>query len=249
MQLKSILKSALRRMLAKRGHVLMGNDDPRYRSSMQGVIHSLAERGQSFGTVIDVGAAIGSWSLLCMEHFPQSNYLLVEAQPIHRQALEEFALAHPRAQYVLAAASDTAGQIFFDASDPFSGQASHSAYQENNLQLPATTIDAEIQTRGLPAPYLLKLDTHGFEVPILHGARETLKRTDAIIMECYNFKIAPESLLFHEMCENMMSLGFRCVGMADPLHRAFDHTFWQVDLVFVPSSRPEFSCDGYEKPE
>ena len=37
-----------------------------------------------------------------------------------------------------------------------------------------TTIDHEIGAYGLPDPYLIKLDTHGCEVPMLCGATETL---------------------------------------------------------------------------
>ena len=35
-----------------------------------------------------------------------------------------------------------------------------------------TTIDHEIGAYGLPGPYLIKLDTHGYEAPILCGATE-----------------------------------------------------------------------------
>lgn len=244
-----MIKATVRRALARRGHILVGNDDQIYRSTMKGVVHSIAARGQKFGTVIDVGAAVGSWSSLCMEHFPDCDYLLVEAQQVHEAALSQFVKEHRRAQYVLAAASNTPGTIFFDVEAPFSGQASYSRYAENNLEVPATTIDAEVQSRGLPGPYLIKLDTHGFELPILEGAVETLKHTDAIVIECYNFKIAPECLLFYEMCDHMGTLGFRCIGMADAMHRAYDHTFWQVDLVFAPANRPEFSNENYKPPE
>jgi hypothetical protein len=94
-------------------------------------------------------------------------------------------------------------------------------------------------------PYLLKLDTHGYEVPILEGARETLTRTEAIIMECYNFRIAPECLMFGDMCQHMERLGFRCIDLVDPMHRLADDSLWQMDLVFVRGDRPEFSYLGY----
>ncbi len=35
---------------------------------------------------------------------------------------------------------------------------------------PAITIDDAVAHHGLVGPYLLKLDTHGFEVPIIEGA-------------------------------------------------------------------------------
>jgi hypothetical protein len=39
-----------------------------------------------------------------------------------------------------------------------------------------TTVDIEVAQRALLGPYLIKLDAHGFEVPILIGAQEALKK-------------------------------------------------------------------------
>ena len=93
--------------------------------------------------------------------------------------------------------------------------------------------------------YFMKLDTHGFEVPILDGASQTLTETDVIIMECYNFRIAPECLLFFEMCDYLKGFGFRCIDLVDPHHRPYDDSLWQMDLVFVRENRPEFLHPSY----
>src|SRR5581483_10868751 len=117
-----------------------------------------------FNTVIDIGASTGIWSESLMRHFPSCQYLLIEAQPVHEPALREFCARHPNAQFALAAAGEEAGHIFFDAADPFSGQASFTRTASANLQLPVTTVDREIQARALNGPFLLKFDTHGFEL-------------------------------------------------------------------------------------
>ena len=49
-----------------------------------------------------------------------------------------------------------------------------------------TTIDHEIGASSLPGPYMIKLDTHGYEVPILCGATETLRNTNLLVIETYN---------------------------------------------------------------
>ena len=102
-----------------------------------------------------------------------------------------------------------------------------------------------MKARGLEGPYLLKLDTHGFEVPILKGAARTLASTEVIVMECYNYRIAPECLTFDEMCRHLGERGFRCIDLVDPLYRPYDDAFWQLDLVFIRSNRPEFSHQDY----
>ena len=216
----------------------------RTNKSMNNVLALLSKR-HPINTIIDVGASNGSWSALAMKYYPLCNYLLVEAQPIHETALKQFISAHHNSQYALAAAGDREGQIYFDATDPLGGQASFTPYQVNNIVVPVTSIDNEIKNRNLPGPYLLKTDTHGFEVPILKGASHTLSETDAIIMECYNFKISPECLLFYEMCNYLDGLGFRCVNLVNPEWRPYDDALWQMDLIFIRKNMPEFSYLAY----
>jgi len=213
--------------------------------SMDRALYRILQRNHTFHTVVDIGASNGCWTESLMKYFPQCEYLLVEAQPLHEAALVDFVSKHNNAQFVLAAAGEAKGEIFFEAGDPIGGQASYVAYPANNIVVPVTTVDDEIRSRGLPGPFLLKFDTHGFEVPILNGAAQTLSDTEVIVMECYNFNLAPECLLFYQMCDHLQSLGFRCIDLVDPLHREHDGSFWQADLVFVRANRPEFSYTRY----
>lgn len=216
------------------------------RSTMRGAIRALAQRGYQVQTIIDIGASDGRWSLDAMEFFPISQYLLIEAQGFHEENLKIFTRQHPNSQYVLAAAGDSVGKIYFDAGDPFGGQASHTPFAINNVELPVTTIDAEVAQRQLTGPFLIKFDTHGFELPILKGAPQTLNNTEVIIMECYAQHLMPDSLNFAQMCQHLDTLGFRCIDVVDPVWRAYDDSFWQMDLIFVRKERSEFSYTAYE---
>ena len=100
-------------------------------------------------------------------------------------------------------------------------------------------------TKNLNGPFLLKFDTHGYEVPILRGARKTLENTNVIIMEVYNFYITEHTLLFSEMCDYLSKLGFRCYDLAEPMLRLYDSSFWQVDLFFCRHDSPIFSYSQY----
>ena len=227
------------------GYRIVREDTLVDRCTMEGAFRALKARGVPFNTVIDIGASNGSWSDALMHHFPGCRYLLIEAQPVHEPALREYCTRHANAEFVLAAAGDRVGSIFFDAAEPLSGQASHTRTEAANVELPVTTIDKEVSARRLDGPYLLKFDTHGFELPILKGALETLQNTAVIVMECYNFRIAPECLTFHEMCAYLGDLGFRCIDLVDPMHRLHDDAFWQMDLVFLRQTRPEFAYTEY----
>jgi FkbM family methyltransferase len=207
-------------------------------------LRRICDRGIKIGTVIDIGASNGAWSAAAMGFLPNAQYLLIEAQQVHEPRLKAFTAAHVNAQYVLKAAGEKPGSIFFDASDPFAGQAkSHGG--AGLIEIPVTSIDHEIATRNLPAPYLLKFDVHGFELPILRGAEKALAATDLLVMECYNFEIADDMLLFHDMCRYMHERGLRVIDVSEPLWREKDKALWQMDFFFVRADRPEFQSNSY----
>jgi FkbM family methyltransferase len=195
-------------------------------------------------TVIDVGASNGSWSAICLRYFPLARYFLVEAQQLHEPGLKRFCRAHSNSDYLLAAAGDANGVIHFDNSSLFGGAASKEA-KPGLTTVPMITIDEQVRSRNLPPPFLLKLDTHGFEIPIFEGARETLQQTALIVVETYNFKLHPSALRFTEMCNYLEGCGFRCVDMSDPLYRPGDGVLWQFDLYFMPQYDPVFTSNTY----
>ena len=214
-------------------------------TTMDAALMRVATRG-AVATIIDVGASNGSWTRMARHHFPSANYLLIEAQANpHEPALRALKAQHQRIDYVIAAAGDAQGSVHFDATDAFGGAASHEPAKNNDIVVPMTTVDAEVASRQLPPPYLLKLDTHGFEVPILHGAKRTLEHTSVLVVEAYNFELQPGCLRFHELCEFVEQRGLRCIDLVDIMHRPKDGALWQFDLFFAPAGRPEFESNTY----
>ena len=237
-------KNAAKRILRRFGWVLSRSGGSAERATMDAAFRAMQARGHDFATVVDVGASDGRWSRHLMQYFPLCQYLLIEANPQHEAALREHCARHANARFVLAAAGEADGQIFFAQGGPFDGVASY-APGGSRVQVPMVSIDSQLRALDLRGPYLLKFDTHGFEVPILKGAARTLAETDVIVMECYNFRIAPECLTFDEMCRYLGERGFRCIDLVDPLYRPRDGSFWQMDLVFVRDSRPELAYNSY----
>jgi FkbM family methyltransferase len=208
-------------------------------------LRRIVDRGVSASTVIDIGASNGMWSQAAMRFFPDAHYLLVEAQQIHEAELRAFVKLHPRAHYVLKAAGEKSGTIFFDMADPFSGQALTERTSDALVELPVCAIDEEVARLNLAGPYLLKFDVHGFEQAILRGAERTLENASLIVMECYNFEIAPQSMLFYDMCRWFHDRGFRVIDISEPLWRQRDNAFWQMDIFFIRADRPEIQYKSY----
>jgi FkbM family methyltransferase len=213
--------------------------------SLQAAFERLVHRPVAIAAVIDVGASDGRWSARVMRYYPQARYLLVEANAHFEPALREFVSRHQNARYALIAAGPKEGMVNFHApADPLGGLASEQPV-EHAFEVHMTTIDRLIVDHNLPAPYLIKLDTHGFEAPILAGAREALKQANMLIIEAYNFQFTPESMTFYHLCQHLETLGFRPVDLIEPVHRPFDAALWQFDLIFIPADRPEFSVNQF----
>lgn len=247
MNIKRLAGKHINKVLRQFGYEIRTVNKNKLEISMKAALSRRVQQGLPVNTVIDVGASTGIWSKITQEFIPNADYLLIEANNIHESKLIEFKKQNTKVDYVLAAAGDYIGEIYFDAKDPFGGLASHDVNIPNAITVPVTTIDIQVKERGLKPPYLIKLDTHGFEVPILKGAEETLKNTNLIIIEAYNFKLTQDSLRFWELCSYMKEKGFQPIDLCDPMHRPKDEAFWQMDIFFIPDSSREFSSNEYDQ--
>ena len=214
--------------------------------SMEGALRRCIQRGLNVNSVIDVGASDGRWSRMCVNLLPNAHYLLIEAQYPHKNGLEIFKAENPNVDFIISAAGSREGQIYFDNSALFGGLASEVPFEKNCITVPVVTIDNEIKKRKLQPPFLIKLDTHGFEVPIIEGALDALKFAELLIIETYNYKLTENSLKYFQMCDFLDKLGFSPIELVDFKLREHDNTFWQMDTFFVRSNRVEFSYNSYQ---
>ena len=217
--------------------------------SLESSLSRIASKKLDIGTVIDIGASYGKWSMVAKQYFPKSTFFLIEAQKVHEESLMNLSSRLENMEYVIAAAGDEAGWVSFDGSDPLGGvvveDSSRHPGERTLINVPVITVDEEVQRRALLPPYLLKLDTHGYELPVLKGAEKTLEDTEILYMEVYNFKLSDESLLFHEMCSHMLEKGFRPMDICEPLFRPGDGVFWQLDIAFARIDSIHFDMEQY----
>ena len=216
------------------------------RLNMGDGLYRAAEHGIEVGTIIDVGASDGKWSKMALKRFSSANVLAFEPLEERRGDLEKVKSTCHGFDFVLAVAGDSQGETRLHVASDLDGSGVCESEGDQSRKVPMTTIDHEVRTRGLPGPYLIKLDTHGFELPILDGAVETIRQSNLIIIEVYNFKLNERCLRFHEMCEHMESLGFRCYDLVDPLLRARDKALWQMDMFFAPVETGIFENACYQ---
>jgi FkbM family methyltransferase len=212
---------------------------------MEGMLARAAHRGANIGTWIDVGASDGSWSLLARRYFPQARFLLFEPLAERQDALRRLEPQH-QFEIVGAAAGAAPGSVSFAIDPALDGSGVAAPGADGTRTVPVETVDAAIAARRSPGPYGLKLDTHGFEIPVFEGASHVLASTELLIVEAYNFTLSPGCLRFHELCAWLEARGFRCCDLADPMRRPRDGMLWQMDLVFARQTSPWFASNRYE---
>jgi len=206
----------------------------------------LSDHGFHIKTVLDVGASDGRWSRECMAFFPDAKYILFEPQPVHSDALGRFAQSCTAAVIpIRKAVGACEGHTFFDASDPLGGALASRA-RDHTIKVEVTTIDSSVSALHAEGPYLLKLDTHGFEKGILEGSSEVLDKAAALVIEAYNYRITEEALLFWELCAFLSGKGFRPIDLVDVMHRQRDDSLWQIDIFFIRSSWEGFNYTSYK---
>ncbi|MCF8069389.1 MAG: FkbM family methyltransferase [Desulfobacterales bacterium] len=235
------MKQIINTMLGKLGYELRRKN----RASMSESLQWLSDNKFNIATVIDVGASNGCWSKKCMKFFPNSKYILFEPQPVHSNALDTFVSSCKQIVIpIRKAVGASVGKTLFNASDPFGGSLTE-VHSNDTIEVKLTTIDNSISEIQAEPPYLLKLDTHGFEKSILEGASKSLKNCEVLIIEAYNYRITGEALLFWELCSFLSDRGFRPVDIVDVMHRFYDKSFWQMDMVFIRSSWKGFTYTSY----
>ncbi len=211
----------------------------------ESALYRIGSRELEINTIIDIGASDGRWTGMALQHLPHASAFLVEAQQPHEKELKNFVKKYPQAEYIISAAGREKGHVSFEGEDLFGGKVIEGEVNGQTSQVPVDSIDNWVSSKNLTPPFLIKLDTHGYEVPILEGATSALKETNLLVIECYNFQIGEDSLLFHQMVDYMDSIGFRCIDISEPLFREKDLSFWQIDLFFVRANRKEFDYNSY----
>lgn len=240
--IKKILKSIMRKAGWELHRISVTT-----RSSMNSGLLWLSKQGFKVNTILDVGASNGCWSKECMNFFPAADYILFEPQPVHGASLDYFSeTCKQKVSLVKKAVGASEGKTFFDASEPFSGALTNNEKGNSVIEVELTTIDASLSKLKAVGPYLLKLDTHGFEKSILNGACHTLEQTEILIIEAYNYKITDETLLFWELCAFLSEKGFRPIDLVDVMHRLHDNSLWQMDIFFVRSGWSGFKYTSYK---
>jgi FkbM family methyltransferase len=97
------------------------------------------------------------------------------------------------------------------------------------------TLDEAAPPRDLGSNVLLKIDTQGYERPVLEGAKETLKRVSGVLLELPIINIYKDNWRFHEAVAYMNESGF-VLAQVHPvnIHNRARDSATEFDCLFRP---------------
>lgn len=140
----------------------------------------LATFGPELQTVFDVGANVGDWSFEVLRCCPNLTFLGTYEPSVDTCAILKSRFgSQTGVEIVQAAMSDAPGIMTFYDQAPGAQTSSLLAQWTPGAprrEVPVTTVDDEMKRVGLRTLSLLKIDTEGYDLHVLRGARQALER-------------------------------------------------------------------------
>ena len=209
------------------------------RQSLEGMLEHAKTTGFVPSTVIDVGAAMGSFTATCHEVFPHAQYLLIEPLNEYLPALTKVVQAIPRATLEISAASATDDPVVLNVHDDLVGSSLYQEMEEDTgvngvpREVQAVTLDRLVAQQHAQAPFLIKVDVQGAELDVLSGAETTVQNAELVLLEVSLFQFFQGAPLLCEVVAHMKARGFVPYDLLGLQYRPIDGALSQVDVVFV----------------
>ena len=238
-----LIKSSIRRCFRALGlevrRVSPGGLSLTDRDSLVEMLGQIKRLGVAPRTVVDVGAAGGSFTRECAALFPEAHYLLIEPLIEYEKALSELARSLSKAQYVCAAAAARSGEMAINVHPDLLGS---SLLREVEIGtgvngvprgVRSVAIDHLIGEARAAGPFLLKVDVQGAELDVLRGAEALLREAEYVLLEVSFFQFFEHGPQFVDVVDFMRTQGFTIYDISALQYRPLDHALSQADVAFV----------------
>lgn len=168
----------------------------------------------SINTVIDVGANEGQFAASCREAFPNATIYSFEPLPAAFAMLRRNQGSSERAFNSAVGESVGEAKLYTQELTTTSSLVPRSAC-ESVVTVPITTLEEICRAEEIERVDLLKIDTEGFEMPVLRGAKGLLasRRVGAVYVEVGFREGDDHHTPFITVQEHLASHGFMLLGL------------------------------------
>lgn len=237
--IKTLLKQMCRMVGVECRRISAAGTSSRSRESLPQLLEHAKGVGLSPNSIIDVGAAYGSFTSQCLEVFPDARYVLVEPLVEYQPMLTRLCKHHPGIRCIYAAAAADRSETQLNVHPDLVGSSLYREVEEGTdvngvpRTVHAITVDEVVQEAGFKGPFLLKIDVQGAELDVLRGAERTLQETEYLLVEVSFFQFFKNGPEVSDVIAYMKERGFVPYDLFSLQYRPVDHALSQVDLAFV----------------
>ena len=177
--------------------------------------------------VFDVGANIGETTLRCARALPHADIHAFEPSPATFEQLSAACASLRKVRLVNAAMGPAVGTMALHENDS-SNMTSFLLPTEHawgsvvkQTDVPVETVDSYCDKHEIERLAVLKTDTQGYDLAVLHGASGMLSagRIDMLLIELVFAPLYEDMPRFDELISFALDQGFRLVGFYDTGYR------------------------------
>lgn len=217
---------------------------PRFSITSFKMVSRLAGQGISPGSVLDVGANVGQFTVAVAKFFPSAKVHSFEPVPVCIGKLRKNVSSLENVTVYPVALGDNEGEAlihlnsYSHSSSVLSLARAHrdafpEAKEVGTVAVEMTTLDLITEKLELRSPVLLKLDVQGYEAETLRGGVETLKRVDYVVLETSFKPMYENEPVFMDLVRIMEDQGFRFEQPVGWLEAPQTGEVLQMDALFV----------------
>lgn len=201
-------------------------------------------------TVLDIGANAGQFARNVRASMPDCTVHSFEPLPGPFAELQKLAANRPQFHCHNFALGERSGAAIihtgeYTASSSLLKPAQHlsdslpQVVPDQDRDIPIMRLDDWAPTVSLSYPLFVKLDVQGYELQVIRGGTETLRRASAILSELSFVELYENQPLIVDIVEAMKAMGFRLADIYEVSQDPATGLGFQCDGLFLPMDVPE----------
>lgn len=201
----------------------------------------LRQMGYNPGTIFDVGAYKGEFADMCLSVWPDSKVYAFEGLPDKIGQLRSRYAGNSGVEVVDAlVGKECVDEIEFYADETASSvfYSDEVSTKKKVVRQRMVSLDAFIADKGLKAPSFLKIDTQGYEFPIILGCEKHIRDVEVLVVETNFLEVYHGSTNASEVVGHLYDRGFVIYDVCELHRRPLDNALFQADFLFVKKDSP-----------